>query len=194
MNSIINFNSSNNNCTSENLNDTRKFIIYFIYNIHTVSLNSFVLKKDFSLEHLQTKRNKKSRILIVDDNDAINNFVKTILLSIFKEFNADYDIIIGTDGIDILYRIREDQYLGNLIKCIITDENMTYLNGTTTTRILKNFEKEGTIRPIHIISSTCHEDIHTTKDIYDSGVDVKISKPINKKELIKALIKFDILN
>ena len=105
----------------------------------------------------------------------------------------DYEVICGSDGIDLLQLIRDDQNNGNLIKCVITDENMEYLNGSEAIKIIREFEKNGKTKPVNIISSTCHEDDLTTKHILESGSQSKLTKPLNKFDLVKIFKELRIL-
>jgi hypothetical protein len=102
-------------------------------------------------------------------------------------------VICGSDGIDILNYIREDQTNGNLIKCIITDENMEYLNGSYAVKILREFEKSGIIKPVNIITSTCHEDDITKANIMLSGSQIILAKPLNKLDVVKAFKDLNII-
>ena len=142
------------------------------------------------LEHLNQKRNI---IITVDDNNLINKSVKKIIEKILKENDKDYEVIVATDGIDILKLIRKDQSNGNLIKCIITDENMEYMDGSEAIKIVRNYEKIGKIKPVNIITSTCHEDKNITQHILNCGSQIILKKPLNKVELEKVFRHLNIL-
>ncbi len=105
----------------------------------------------------------------------------------------NFEVIIGSDGIDILSEIRADQNKDNSIKLIITDENMDYLNGSEAIQLLANLVKNGKIKPVDIISSTCHEDEQTKLLLANSGSKMQISKPVNKKELVNAFKQFKLI-
>jgi len=72
----------------------------------------------------------KEIILVVDDNQFIRYSIKYILCEIFKEFKKDFQILEGCDGIDTLKFIMDDQKNNNLIKCLITDELMEFVDGS----------------------------------------------------------------
>ena len=95
----------------------------------------------------------------------------------------DYDIIEGTDGIDILKEIISDQANGNKIKLIITDENMEYMCGSSAISLVREFEKQNKIQKYFICSLTAFEDTETKKDIINKGADIVLSKPISAKVL-----------
>ena len=45
------------------------------------------------------------------------------------------------DGVDIIKQVMDDQFNGWLIKCVITDENIEYMNGSEAVKILKKDRK-----------------------------------------------------
>ena len=136
---------------------------------------------------------KRSKIITVDDNLFVNLSVKAIIEKVLKDINIDYEVLCASDGIDILQYIREDQMNGNLIKCIITDENMEFLNGSNAVKIIREFEKMGRIKPVNIISSTCHEDEITKNIILESGSQIILSKPLNALDVYKAFLELSII-
>jgi len=85
---------------------------------------------------------KKSKILIVDDNSFILEATKVIIKKVLKEAECEMEIISGSDGYDIIHHVIQDQSKGNEIKCIFTDENMEYINGSEAIKILRNLEKK----------------------------------------------------
>ena len=133
----------------------------------------------------------KYKILVVDDNKFINFSVKKVVEKVLK--NLNYEVISACDGIEMLNIVRLDQSEGNLIKCIITDENMEYLNGSQSVKIIRELEKERKIKPIIIISSTCHEDVDTKNIIYEAGSQLILSKPLNEIDLAKAFEEIELI-
>jgi len=113
--------------------------------------------------------------------------------SILKEINIEYNVICGYDGIDLLHLVKEDQVKGNLIKCIITDENMDYLNGSQAIKIIRELEIKGAIKPLTIFTSTCHEDKVIIQSIIESGSNLLLPKPLCKADLIEAFKNFNIV-
>lgn len=75
-------------------------------------------------------------ILIVDDNEIIRKSIKKLIKSIYKN-NRILIVCLG-DGIELIYFIMIDQIMNNLVKLIICDEQMIYLNGTESFRIINN--------------------------------------------------------
>ena len=115
-------------------------------------------------------------------------------MSIFKEININnIDIISLTDGLDILklYFLRENS--NNPIICIITDEEMEYLNGTEATKIIRNYELKNNKIKTMIFGLSCYEDIDFKNKILNSGADAVLPKPLNKNNLKSIFGKFKIL-
>ena len=117
-----------------------------------------------------------------------------MLKRIFKEINCLIDIITASDGIHMIQKVIEDQNNGNKIKCIITDENMEYLNGSEAIKIIRSFEKECKIKNVKIISATSQEDIQFVNNIKNIGADLVMSKPISKSNLTQAFLDLKIID
>jgi len=68
--------------------------------------------------------------MIVDDNKFIRESLPVLVKNILKSYNKinEYEVIEGSDGVDILSVLIDDQKNNNLLKCILTDENMEYIN------------------------------------------------------------------
>lgn len=131
------------------------------------------------------KNNKtKKKILIVDDNQFINDSIKYVIDSIIKERNMDFEVIQCCDGIDMIKLVVEDQRDGCLIKCVLTDENMEYINGSEAIKILRNLEKNKKIKNLKLFSVSSEEDTNTLNMIKNIGTDHIISKPVSKITII----------
>ena len=139
------------------------------------------------------EHNKKLKILIVDDNQFINDSLKKLLEKIISEAKKDFEIIQVIDGIDMIKHIVDDQTYGNSIKCILTDENMEYINGSEAIRILRSLEKKNKIKNTKIISISCQEDNFSVKVMLDAGADRVLGKPISKTLIMNTLKDLKVL-
>ena len=74
-----------------------------------ISLSKIIFKIRFK------NKNNLKKILIVDDNEYIKKAIKRQITEIFQRYNKHYDIEEGSDGLDILNSIIQDQFLGNKI-------------------------------------------------------------------------------
>lgn len=104
------------------------------------------------------------------------------------EYNLDYEIITCIDGIDILRFVCDEVYFSN-IKIIITDENMEYLNGSETIKIIRLIEQRKKAFKKLIISLTCQEEFSIIDNITECGANVHLSKPVTKQKLLDIIIE-----
>ena len=102
----------------------------------------------------------------------------------------DYLIIEGSDGIDLINIVKNDK--GNKIKCILLDENMEYLNGSETVKILRKLEEKNVINKYNYVSVTAFDDQETKNNIIKSGINSILSKPCTKSSLINVVKKLNI--
>ena len=132
---------------------------------------------------------EKPIIILVDDNDIINQSNKKILSEFLKENNLIYELIMGNDGLDIIKLVLKYENKYNLIKFIITDENMDYYQGTEAIAFIRKFEKIKKLINTKIISLTCHEDVNIINNIIKIGANSVLSKPLTKNMLRLCLLK-----
>jgi len=135
----------------------------------------------------KTKNVPRTKILIVDDNQFINDSFKILIAKCVKELGKNIDLIQLSDGIDMLKHIIDDQNIGNCIKLVLTDENMEYINGSEAIKILRNLENKNKIKKVKYYSITCQEDKNIHQMIIESGADGLLSKPIEKNTVLKLL-------
>lgn len=132
--------------------------------------------------------------LIVDDNLYIRrtlvNLFSHALSDMEKEKNKkfEYGVLQGEDGVDAL-RILTDGRIGNKVKALFIDENMNYLNGSESVKIIRQFQKLNKVNKFKIASVTAFEDVEIKNNIKKSGMDEVFSKPLKKAELINFLDK-----
>ena len=162
-------------------------------------LSASLIKKEINSVDIGSDGNNNtsiespSKILIVDDNQFIRESFKKICRDLMNEFGNKFIILEGNDGIDIINKVIENQTDGKL-KCIFTDENMEYLNGTDAIRIVRVLEAEHKISSNIIISVTSLEDESSKEYILESGANYIIAKPYSKNQILTALIKYDVIN
>jgi CheY-like chemotaxis protein len=99
-----------------------------------------------------------SRVLVVDDEDAIRNIISTILTF------TGYEVIEARNGLDAVAIFRS---CADLIDLVITDLKMPVLNGYETVRRIR--EIKPAIRIIYMSAS----DVNTPVDA------LFLSKPFN---------------
>jgi signal transduction histidine kinase len=126
------------------------------------------------------------KIVIVDDNKLVrDSTVSTIKTVLSEKEMTKYEFIVCYDGIDLLALIKDD-YQG-MIKLIFVDENMNYLNGSDTIKIIRRLEKDKKINSYRIVSISAISDEETTSNFLNLGFDYILPKPCKKNDLRKVL-------
>jgi signal transduction histidine kinase/CheY-like chemotaxis protein len=127
------------------------------------------------------------KVLIVDDNQHMRSTLRQLLGQIFKDFDKEYTIIEGSDGVDILKYVIDDQAEGSRIQCVITDESMEYLDGSFAISILRSLQRDSKIRDVKVITMTSYEDEVTKGSILKAGANYCVSKPCKKNDMVDIL-------
>lgn len=149
-------------------------------NVTHRNLSAKNLSMSISVNHnLNTEK-----ILVVDDNRFTRIAIVKMLQSLFHKLNLTCEIIEGFDGIDILKCIIEDQNSNNhLIKCVLSDECMEYLDGSKSFKILKELEFSSKIKPVRKVSITSFDDEHSRNLLMERGADYVLNKPCSFSSL-----------
>ena len=121
-------------------------------------------------------------IIICDDSEIIRNAIKKNFYSI-DGLEKLFGIICCFDGAHALLKIIEDQGKGNLIKALFIDENMEYLGGTQTVKIIKRLIEDQKIKHISCVSISANDEVQ--ENVYD----LILPKPISKVALQEGLKK-----
>jgi len=100
-------------------------------------------------------------------------------MQVCSESKKSIDIIEGADGVDLIYQIIKDQTC-NLIKAVIIDENMEYVNGSEAITFIRKLQSLNKVKNIYISSITAFEDEFNKRNIMKSGADDILSKPCKK--------------
>jgi CheY-like chemotaxis protein len=121
-----------------------------------------------------TVNSQKPRILIVDDNFAIRDLIK----SFYEEYDLELiEAVNGKDAVEMARACTPD--------LILLDLQMPVLNGYEAATILKNDEAVKDI-PILVVTGQEHGEVaERINGMYDGYV----SKPFKKADLIRATIE-----
>ena len=143
-----------------------------------------------SFENRSFRILNKNFVLVVDDNHLINDANKNIVYKCFEKIGMKVKIILCSDGVDIVSHVLNENIRKN-IKCVITDENMEYINGSEAIKFIRKLESKFYIHHIPCISVTSHEDKNIIDNIYASGANHVLSKPLNMSSLSFILKDFE---
>jgi len=206
----ININNNFNNFNNINRSPFKLLEIEKIANFCILSSSFFTNTRgqdsDLELFLLPIKKYFKKMmkyekiILIVDDNEIIRHSIKRVIKSINKsEKKENISVICLSDGIELIYLIMIDQTMKNIIKLIISDEQMIYLNGSDCFRILKDLSIEKKINKIPFVFCSSNTECisqFNNRDNLDMNPNVIdyafLNKPPSKSQIRSIFQKFNI--
>ena len=171
--------------------DERLNIIYEIYkeasklskvtDFHALFQN-FKNYLEFFLYNMKNIYEKNlTTICIVDDNSVVLKSLHKMILEISERKKCKFGVIKAFDGVEVLAMFKIDYYLKRSFRYILSDQNMSMMNGVEALTLIKKFSPDN---PINLF--ICSSD---DSNIKDQNLDFLrfLSKPVSKGELIKAL-------
>jgi CheY-like chemotaxis protein len=123
----------------------------------------------------ELKLDKKSTILIVEDDPFNSLFIKTILE------NPNIDFLTAVNGMEAVQMVQEHPE----INLVLMDIKMPLLNGIDATRKIREFNTR-----IPIIAQTAYALSGDDEKALEAGCNNYIPKPIDKDVLIKLINKY----
>lgn len=124
-------------------------------------------------EVVATKNTKSLKILIADDSDETRN----IYFQFLKK--TPHQIDFSSNGSDALERFKHEHY-----DLILLDIQMPHLTGYEVVREIRKIEREKNLSRTFVVAVTVHAFEEDKLLAYDSGFDLHLSKPIDKKALL----------
>lgn len=112
----------------------------------------------------------KKKILIIDDTELMVKYITDILT------NAEYDVVIASDGVEGLQKVREEKP-----DLVLLDVVMPGMNGFEVCKALRDDESNN-LMPIIMLTAQDNEDDKLTG--LELGADDYIIKPFNYRELL----------
>jgi len=187
-----------NGSHSIKINTTNKYYIFFNEILLLVSkyyLNEKFLKiyENFKpylkfffkcLKELDTKQ-KLNRILIVDDNKLILKALKNVTNAAIKELKLTdkVEIIKVYDGVDALALFKIDHYTNQSLELIISDHNMSMMEGRDFLNMVNKYKLE---REIKLVISSTDNEILKTLNVKEIDF---LNKPAKKTDIIPLINK-----
>ena len=117
---------------------------------------------------------KKQRILVAEDNILNHKLIEYHL----KKYGYTADFV--SNGFEVLSAMKQNSY-----DLILMDLQMPGMDGFTTTRNIRNEEKNG--KHIPIIALTAHAIRETRDRSIEYGMDDYITKPVDHKALMESI-------
>jgi signal transduction histidine kinase len=174
-----------NNTTKYSVEDKEKENKIKVLSIPLQSLNSNKVgsSKSSSKKNVSPSIHYNTGIIIVDDNamllSSLKNVIKKVLVN--NKIN-DVKIFCGSDGIDLLKILMDDQKGLNIVKCIFVDEFMEFMNGTEAIGIIREFEKLNKVRPLFIAKVSAMHFEQTCE-----GPNITLEKPVRDLQIQNVL-------
>lgn len=105
------------------------------------------------------------------DNNAING---KLLLAFIKRHRTPFKQ--AKDGQEVLYKYKE---ASGAIDVVLMDISMHVMDGTTSTRLTREFEKENALEPAHVIALTGSTSASARLEAWTGSVDDFLTKPVD---------------
>lgn len=150
------------------------------YSQNLIDLNKYKIESSL-------KEKKRNLIILADDTQMLRLSIKSLIEKYLLETSKDCVIIEGSDGIDILKLVIDNQNTEVNIKAIFTDESMTYMDGSFALKIIKDLESIGKVKTIKKIVITGYSEENELEKIRSSGADCILSKPVSYKQISEVL-------
>ena len=153
------------NATSENVNDIQPAL-------EQMNINEAIPREDIIVDTLDYQESKRPTLLIVDDNDDIRLYLRSILQS-------HYDVFEAADG-----ELGLEQAHLEVPDLIISDVMMPNMNGLEFCKRIKHDVATSHIPVILLTARAMNE--HQVEG-YESGADAYITKPFDKNVLLSRI-------
>ena len=126
--------------------------------------------------------------IIADDEFMIRNSIKRVLLRQLKDIkkNIKCHIIEACDGLECIMALYIATTKQIKVDAIISDENMAYMNGSYSSKVLENLMKQGKFAKTPMFVSSALLNIEL-KEIFSSIVVKIYSKPLDNNSVIDLL-------
>ncbi len=96
------------------------------------------------------ENSQKSYFLITDDNSIVLNSLEVLINSLK---NPNIEVLKAYDGVEALALFKIDFFLGNKIKYIISDQNMSMMCGVDLLNLVKQYSCDSGYPRLYISSS-----------------------------------------
>jgi len=124
---------------------------------------------------------KRKKVMVIDDNKIILKSLYNLTKKVIESEKLNFEVIKAYDGVDALALFKIDKYINQSISYVISDHNMTMMNGVDLMELLKLQKKERGKLELFICSTD--NDLLMSKKLDYLKF---LSKPLRKSDLIKA--------
>ncbi|MEO5340153.1 MAG: response regulator [Magnetococcus sp. MYC-9] len=129
-----------------------------------------------SVEVVTAPTAQSLRILIAEDADDTRMLFQAYLN------RAPYHVVMVEDGQEAVDRVRTEPF-----DLLLTDIQMPNMDGYTATRLIRQWEREEGRPPMVIMALSAHAAADKKEESLAAGCDDYLTKPISKKDFLKAI-------
>ena len=140
----------------------------------------------FNFLHLEEGK-EYLNVIVVDDEKLTRCSNKRLISNYAKSKNLKINFLEAEDGIECLYILYACIKRGVKISCVLSDQNMTFMNGSTTALVLKELAHNETFLHIPFYIVTAYEDENILRVIKSAPITDIFSKPL-KQACIKKIL------
>lgn len=123
------------------------------------------------------------RVLLVDDNFINLSLLSTFMSKVRVPFHTAENGLLALQEYKRLRTATPPRH----VNCVFMDINMPVMDGMTSTREIRRFEREHGLQPTTIIALTGLASEHDQQEAFTSGINLFLTKPVRLKE-IRALL------
>jgi CheY-like chemotaxis protein len=120
-----------------------------------------------------------TRILLAEDNDE-----NVVLIRAYLDDLA-VSLDVAENGVDAVAKRQTNDY-----DLVLMDVQMPIMDGYTATGQIRSWEKANGKKRVPIVAVTAHALSGAAGESVDAGCDAHLTKPLERHELIEAIVKF----
>ena len=155
-----------------------------------ININTNTQSNTKKMVDLIMDESEKIRILVVEDDNTIRKSISKTIRDYGKDNGYKVDVEECEDGFECLYKIYIGFSKNHKYKCIITDDQMRFLNGTFMAYLIHLLIEDRILYPVHIYlasSNTFPKDLFRGIKLFN---DV-FGKPLTKLQISQVFREFE---
>ena len=152
--------------------------------------NNIMQNPSKNISELITDDSAKIRILVVEDDNMIRKSISKTIRDYSKDKGYKVDVEECEDGFECLYKIYIGFSKNHKYKCIITDDQMKFLNGTFMAYLIQLLIEDRILYPMHIYlvsSNTFPESLFRGIKLFNNVFE----KPLTKIQIGQIFRRFE---
>ncbi len=131
-------------------------------------------------------------IIVADDEIFTRQSTVRMIKTVCKSLDIKINILEAEDGVETIYLVYKALLQGHNISLIFSDENMNFISGVSSSRIIRELTSKKKIVDIPFYLVTAYDSSHFNKNLI-CNVDKVYEKPLSR-DATHQLIKNFLLN